>query len=90
MSLRIPITERARRWGYIYWRMQQHEEVKKFLRNAPTVAIWLNDSYLGEKRVDWNNHRISIGPGKSKKLNQNVSIFKITIRKDESLNITCE
>jgi len=55
----IPITERARRYGYLIWRKKQDGEVRALLGEVGCVAI-CGAVEQQAKRVDWKQRRISV------------------------------
>ena len=73
----LPISDRARRYGYLIWPKSADEEVHALMAGAQTVEVVFNGSDLGEKRVDWRHRRISIGPRKTQSVSTTAKSFHI-------------
>ena len=59
--MNLPITKSARRFGYVIWSERRNNEVNAILGDIDSVHVVFNGFDLGEKRVDWKYHRISLG-----------------------------
>jgi len=90
MELTIPITERARKYGYIFWSAQMDNEVVKFFGKKGQIGFWFEGSYLGVKRIDFQHRRISIGPRQGRNIGKRKTEFHYTYREDGSLNVVCK
>lgn len=90
MSLTIPIYERSRKYGYIFWKKQMDTEVQSFLCNLDKAEIWFENSFLGEKKIDWKIRRISIGYSRTRVLSNKVNDFLLKFDKKGVLKITCQ
>lgn len=90
MAITIPILERSRKFGYIYWKADQDEGVKKFLGDADKIKLWVWDSFIGNRRIDWKNRRISIGYSRTREIGHGISAFQLIQRKDGSIKVTWE
>jgi len=90
MTLELPFTECARRWGYLYWNKRIDEKVLSFFGKSKTVEIWWDNSFLGTKRVDWRYRRISIGYRFTRAVSDSVKQFRISPRKDGSFRVVCK
>jgi hypothetical protein len=89
MSLVLPFSKRAFKYGYIFWKKSQDDLVQKFFGDITTVKIWFNNSYLGEKKVDWKYRRISLGYSKTRRLSDKLTEFVLTHKKDSSIKVVC-
>jgi hypothetical protein len=89
MSIEIPIYERSRKYGYVYWKKNMDNKIHSFLGNRRVVDVWLDNSYLGEKNVDLDHRRISLGYSRTRKLAQTVKKFKLKFDKEGNLKIAC-
>lgn len=85
--MEIEISERARRFGYIFWSKKNDEAVEKFLRKTEAVEVWFNDSRLGKKRVDWRHRRISIGYKQTRDMPVGASVFCLKFANNMTLKI---
>lgn len=89
-GLAVPITPRSKQYGFIFWSKASEEEVTKFFKNAEKVDVWFQNSYLGTKRIDWKYRRISLGWKRTRALPNEVKYFRITYKKDKSIQVICE
>lgn len=88
-KLSIPISERSRKYGYLYWPFRMDEEVKKFFEDASTVHLVFNGTPHGEKNIDWKYRRISIGARWTRTLPKSLATFVLTWKDTNTINITC-
>ena len=89
MGLKVPITNRARQYGYFIWPAKQDEEIKRVFRGVSKIDVWFESSYLGEKNIDWRNRRVSLGPRQTRSVAPESSVYLLTRRKDGSFGIKC-
>jgi len=90
MELKLPITERARKYGYIIWPKVMDRDIYGFLGEIEKAEIWFENSLLGEKNIDWKHRRISIGYTRTRTLPANVMNFVLKFDKKRTLKITCQ
>jgi hypothetical protein len=90
MTLRIPFTDRCRKYGYIFWFKQDAKEASRFFGDRDSVVVWLNDSLIGTRRIDWKYHRISLGWAKTRSQPSGAVAFRLSFRRDGSLKVVCE
>lgn len=90
MRLEIPISSRARQFGYVIWPISLDQEVSKVLDGADAVDLWLDSSFLGHKNVDWKYRRISLGYRQTRALPPSVKVFVISRRRDGAVQVTCK
>lgn len=57
----VPISGRARKYGYFIWPSTADAELRALLGNAQTVQVFFAGTDIGTKNVDWKHRRISIG-----------------------------
>ena len=88
--MHIPITERSRKYGYLFWKKADDESVKTLLGNRHSIRVWLQDSFLGEKKIGWYFRRISLGSGRTRWLHGSLTTYELKLRKDGALSITCK
>ena len=89
MGLEIPISERARRWGYVFWTKKMDKEVRPFLNKHQRIDVWFDDSKLGLKNIDYENRRISVGYKLTRPLPAEISTFVLSLDKKGVLKIKC-
>jgi hypothetical protein len=88
-KLLIPLGDRARKYGYIYWPYKMDEEVKSFLGETSTVNLVFNGAPHGEKNIDWKYRRISVGARWTRDLPKTLSCFVLTLKEHNTLNVEC-
>lgn len=76
--MEIRITKSAKQFGYVIWNAKIDATMRSFLNNATTVALSFNGIQLGEKRVDWAYHRISIGYKFTRGLSAAATVFYLS------------
>ena len=87
MGLEIPIYERSKKHGYVYWTKSQDFDVKTHLKDIRSASISFNGTSLGKKNIDWKNRRISLGWAQTRNLAKNDSVFSMSFTKDKELVI---
>lgn len=88
--LTLPLSERTRKYGYVYWKKALDDDVLRLLADFDTVHVILDGLYIGEKKLDFKNRRFSIGPGKSKLIPSDATVLKLSLLKNGKLNIRCQ
>lgn len=85
-TVEIPITERARKYGYVIWRKNQDSEVRALLGDAKSIDL-CGDIDQRSKNVDWKQRRISITYKFTRGLPKSVKRFRLKkVGKRISLN----
>lgn len=87
--VRVTISERARRYGYLIWPKTLDDAVGQELGARATVSVVLEGKTLGEKRVDWGNRRISLGPKQTRNLPPTATTFEVSLSRDGMLVVRC-
>ena len=77
MAIRIPISKRARKYGYIIWPKSKDDEFRSLLSGEETVTIVFGNADLGKKEVDWKYRRISVGPTQTRQLSLEATSFQL-------------
>ena len=90
MALRIPFTDRCRKYGYIYWSRREDDSLRDLLGNRQEVDVLLGDVHLGLKRIDWGFRRISLGWSHTRSQPPSIAAFCLTLRRNGSLRVVCE
>lgn len=85
MAVRVPITNRARRFGYVIWSKQLEQDVERVLQGADRVAVCFMGDDAGEKRVDRKYRRISVGRRRTGALPSSAEMFVLTRADDGRL-----
>lgn len=89
MSVRIPISDRARKYGYVIWPKKLEAEVKAILPQQESIVVTFNDQSIGERRIDWKYRRISVGPSHTRCLPDNVSTFEVSAPSAGKVAVKC-
>ena len=90
MSMEIPISDRSRKYGYLFWTKKMEPDVQSFLGKRQKIEIWFEDSYLGEKNIDWTHRRISIGYARTRDLSKKIKSFNLNVDDKGALKIKCK
>lgn len=83
----LPITTRARNYGYVIWPKQFDALMQSELRGAEEVNVYFNDSFIGKKTVDWQRRRISIGYSCTRTLPSTKIAYRITFESPKKLTV---
>ena len=87
-SVEIPITQRARQYGYVFWTRQLDEQMQELLGNTDVAEVALDGKLIGKRRVDWKYRRISVGPTHTKSLHPTLNSFRLAFEGNR-LDIIC-
>jgi hypothetical protein len=74
-KLIIPMTDNARRFGYITWTLKMDKDIHALLNDVAKVHLFFMGNNLGEKNVDWRYRRISVGSTWTKRLASDASKY---------------
>ena len=85
----VKITERARRFGYVFWTFRQDDEMAKLLGDRNAVDLVFMNASHGHKNVDRRYRRISIGARWTKPLPESKKVFVLKMLKPNTLEIQC-
>jgi hypothetical protein len=89
MELKIEITDRARKYGYLYWTAPMDAEIKSFFGSIQKIDVWFNDSFLGIKNIDFTYRRISIGWKQTRALPKSNKNFVLSLDGQNNLRVLC-
>lgn len=89
MALDIPLTERCRKYGYLYWSKKIDPVIEKFLSGKDRVRIVLAGYLIGERNVDYKFRRISLGAVTLSRVPAQCGAFRLSFNKDGNLRIEC-
>lgn len=84
----IPITDRARQYGYMIWPKTLEPDIKHLLAGADRISVVVEGKPLGEKRIDWKYRRISIGPKISQTIPETSERFVIRRQSSDTIEVT--
>ena len=83
-ELIIPITETARRFGYIMWQSRLDDQVRAFLGQVAQVHLSFMRTDLVTKNVDWKHRRISVGYRLTRSLPEEKSQYRLTFSQEDN------
>ena len=86
----IPITKRAREYGYVIWKKSDEPQMRQLLGKREEIAIILFGGKHGTKRVDWGRSRISIGYRWTRLIEATQVDFVLQMNRSGELEITCK
>lgn len=89
MAVRVEVTPRALKYGYLFWSHKLDREMKDLLGNRSVIDVWFNKSFLGKKNIDWRYRRISLGWKQTRMIDKRSSFFVLELKDGKSLNIIC-
>lgn len=73
----VPISDRARKYGYLFWPKVADADMRALLADAPSVEVLFDGQDLGTKKVDWKNRRISVGPLRTRTMSESAETFSL-------------
>jgi hypothetical protein len=86
--LSIKLSDSNRKYGYLHWNKKQDSEARLLLSGRSEIAVVLGGLFVGEKGVDYEHRRISIGPAKARSIPLNAKVLHLIVDKDERLQVT--
>ena len=89
MVLSIPITERARKYGYIIWSHKMDTQIRGLFDGCDTIDVVFENVRLGPKRIDWKYRRISVGPVQTRRISPSATVFGMRSLGSGSVEVTC-
>ena len=89
-TVSLPIRERCRRFGYVYWPKRVDSAVRNLFGLKQTVDVVLDGLYIGQKKVSFDYRRLSIGPGKARNIPEEATEFHLSFSQDGRLQISCK
>lgn len=89
-SVQIPITDRARKYGYVVWPKAKEREVSSLLDGKTKIAVRLVGNDLGVKRIDWKYRRISLGYNWTRRVLTGKRVYVLSIENNGMLKVDAE
>ncbi len=87
-TIEIPITARARTYGYIIWSRKQTVDMELFVGKNVTIDIETSDGLTKTKRVDRKQKRISLGYKFTRALEKRHTVFILTRLKPGRISLS--
>lgn len=88
-KITIPITDRSRRYGYIYWSAKNDSLVGEFLKNRQSARLTFQGADHGLKNIDYKYRRISVGWKWTRQLPQSLEDFVLSWKDNRTLDVIC-
>ena len=85
----VAITDRARKYGYVFWPIALDEEMSKLLGKRDAVDVVFMNAEHGKKNIDWRYRRISIGWRWTRSLPKSKNVFVLRMSNPNKLEIQC-
>ena len=86
----VPVSDRCKQYGYIFWRKSQDGDMKHLLGDATEIAVMFGESLLGPKNIDWRLRRISVGWKQTRTLTASVFKLRVIVKNGTSrLQVQC-
>lgn len=86
--MKFEITKRAREYGYLIWPKEADDTIEKmFPQEVEETEVYLNDRFLGPKRIDRKYRRISLGYKFTRSLPEEHTTFQVSVSRDRKLKI---
>jgi hypothetical protein len=86
----VPISKRARQYGYVIWPKRLDDIIRGLFGKKQKIRVEFQNSDLGEKNIDWQHRRISIGYARTRDLGENDSVYRLELLANGRLRISCE
>ena len=77
--IKVPITKRARTYGYVIWTSKTEATIEDFFRGKQTVHLTLNGNNLGPKNISYAYRRLSLGVSKMKAISEKHTVFLLSL-----------
>lgn len=87
--IQIAITDRSKKYGYVFWPRAQDDEMSALLGKRDTVDVVFMNAEHGEKKIDWQYRRISIGWRWIRSLPESKKVFVLKMSTPNKLEIQC-
>lgn len=88
--LSIPIKKSAREYGYIIWSQETDDRMKELIGERETVDLVFRGADHGEKNVDWQYHRISVGYRWTQQMPESAEEYILSFDDDkDELHVSC-
>src|SRR5262249_38390434 len=89
-TLVIPISKRAREYGYVFWSASEHAAVSRMLEGHEAVDVEFCGSPVGRKNVDRRHRRISVGTRHTARIAETAKSFRLEMKRNGTLSVSAE
>ena len=83
----VPISDRARRFGYFIWPKGADAEMRALLSDVDSMRVSFEGIDIGSKRIDWARRRISLGQSQTRRVPETAKNFVLEV--NNGLIVTC-
>lgn len=90
MAIDLPITDRAREYGYVFWDKKTDQMLRDFLGERDSVSVWFNSTFIGERKIDFKYRRISVGYRFTRGLPLKFTKFVLELDMNGALKVSCQ
>ena len=74
----VPISKRARRFGYLFWPRRMEADIRSLLGAADEIGVEYCGNKQGTKKIDWKYARISIGQRQTRAIPEDERFFVLS------------
>ncbi len=78
-ELSLPLTDRARKYGYITWPKARAAELRGLLGDGDNLTLVLPTGREKRGKVDWKHNRLSVGPSSTRSLPPNIQSIRLVL-----------
>lgn len=89
MTLTLPLTERARKFGYVIWPKSREAEVRAVVGTGPVLRVAVGSDAPRNLTVQWKYARIAVGTKWTHTLPATATTVKIT-SKEGVIHVTAK
>lgn len=88
-KIEIPISDRCRKYGYIYWSKSLDTSLRNFFKDASIIDMIFDGARLGKKTIDWRYRRISVGWRWTRQVASSAQKFILAFDNEGSVKVVC-
>lgn len=89
MSVDVPITHSARRYGYVFWLGEMDSQMHRWLPRGERISVVFQGEPIGDRSIDWSRRRIYVGISKTLAIAPDRSTFRISHEDSPGLVVRC-
>jgi hypothetical protein len=89
VSVDVPITHSARRYGYVFWPEEVDSQMQRWFLRAERIPVVFQGEPIGDKSIDWSRRRIYVGIPKTLAIAPDRSTFRISHDDSKGLVVRC-
>ena len=89
MSMDMPITQSARRYGYVFWLGEMDSQMQRWFARGKRIPVVFQGKPIGERSIDWSRRRIYVGIPNTQAIAPDRSTFRISHDDSKGLVVRC-